>query len=87
MSEFIYAVRMILWILTFAIFFRAILSWFMMGTRNPLAASIYHALSLITEPILAPLRRIIPMVGRMDITPMVAIILLYIISLVLDAYL
>ncbi|OGO00167.1 MAG: hypothetical protein A2Y59_04135 [Chloroflexi bacterium RBG_13_52_14] len=87
MSEFIYAVRMILWMLTFAIFFRAILSWFMMSSRNQLVANLYHIMSLITEPILAPLRRIIPMVGRMDITPMVAIILLYIISWVLEAYL
>ena len=87
MTNFIYAVWLLFQILTFAIFFRAILSWFMMGTRNPVVASIYHALSLVTEPILAPLRRIIPMIGMMDITPIVAIILLQIVSQVLAAYL
>jgi YggT family protein len=87
MSDFIYAVWLLFQILTFAIFFRAILSWFAMGTRSPIVASLYHALSLITEPILAPLRRIIPMIGMMDITPIVAIILLQIIGQVLAAYL
>jgi len=87
MTNFIYAVWLLFQILTFAIFFRAILSWFTMGTRSPLVASLYHALSLITEPILAPLRRIIPMIGMMDITPIVAIIVLQIVSQVLSAYL
>ena len=30
----------------------------------------------VTEPILAPLRRIIPLIGMMDITPIVALFLL-----------
>jgi YggT family protein len=33
-------------------------------------------LDQITEPILSPLRRIVPRVGMIDITPLVAIILL-----------
>jgi YggT family protein len=33
-------------------------------------------LDQITEPILAPLRRIVPRIGMIDITPLVAIILL-----------
>lgn len=38
----------------------------------------------ITEPILAPLRRVIPPIGMIDISPVVAIILLNIISEVLQ---
>lgn len=37
----------------------------------------------VTEPILAPLRRIIPKVGLFDLTPMVAIILLQVIRYLL----
>jgi YggT family protein len=86
MSNFIYVVWLLFQILTFAIFFRAILSWFMVSTRSPFVANLYHALSLITEPVLAPLRRIIPMIGMIDITPIVAIILLQIVSQILIAY-
>ena len=63
-------------ILTAAIFFRAILSWFQMDPRNPLISM----LDQITEPILAPLRRVVPRLGMIDITPLVAIILLQVIA-------
>ncbi len=36
-------------------------------------------LGQITEPFLAPLRRVVPRVGMLDITPLVAIILLQLI--------
>ncbi len=63
-------------VLTIAIFARAILSWFPnVSNENPLIALVYH----VTEPILAPLRSVIPKVGMMDISPMVAIIILFVI--------
>lgn len=63
--------------LTIAIFVRAILSWFPnVSNENPLVATVYH----ITEPILAPLRSVIPLVGMIDITPLVAIITLQLIA-------
>ena len=55
-----------------AIFVRAILSWFIHDPRNPLV----EVLDQITEPILSPLRRVVPRLGMIDITPLVAIILL-----------
>ena len=63
-------------ILSAAIFFRAILSWFSLDPRNPLV----EVLDQITEPILAPLRRIVPRLGMIDITPLVAIILLQVLA-------
>ncbi len=63
-------------VVSIAIFIRAILSWFPMGEGNMLTV----ILNQITDPILVPLRRIIPPLGMMDITPLVAIILLRVIS-------
>ncbi|MYD36438.1 MAG: YggT family protein [Dehalococcoidia bacterium] len=63
--------------LTIAIFARAILSWFPnVSNDNPLVALVYQ----VTEPILAPLRSVIPLVGMIDITPLVAIITLQLIA-------
>jgi len=64
------------WVLTALIFFRAILSWFPIDPRNPLVTLLYE----LTEPILAPLRNVIPRIGMIDITPLVAIILIQIIG-------
>jgi len=88
MTTFIYAIWVIFQALTFAVFFNAIFSWLVMiNPRNSFVLSIYHVLRQITDPILAPLRRIIPLIGMMDITPIIAIVILQIISQVLSAYL
>ena len=86
MSTVILALQLIIQILWIAIFGRVILSWFIMNTRSRTILSIYQALHQITEPILAPLRRVVPMMGMVDITPMVAIFLLWIISYVLAEF-
>ena len=62
-------------VLTIAIILRAILSWFSPRPTNKLAMILYR----VTEPMLAPLRRIIPRAGMVDFTPLVAIILLQLI--------
>lgn len=59
-------------ILTLAILARAILSWFPVSPGGLLMVVLYQ----LTEPILVPLRRIIPTIGMIDITPFVAILLL-----------
>ena len=66
-------------VLTLTILVRVILSWFTPQPTNVLFKILYQ----ITEPILAPLRRIIPRVGMFDFTPMVAIILLQLIAYLL----
>ncbi|MEE9401062.1 MAG: YggT family protein [Dehalococcoidia bacterium] len=74
----------IIQILTFVIFLRVILSWIviMMRTSNEFLISAYRILEQITDPILAPLRRIIPSAGGIDFSPMIAIILLWILGMV-----
>jgi YggT family protein len=63
-------------VLTAAIFFRALLSWFPIDPNNPLVTILYE----ITEPILDPLRRVIPRLGMIDITPLVAIIIIQVVG-------
>lgn len=59
-------------ILIFAIIGRALLSWFNVGPDHPIGRILYQ----LTEPILGPMRRVIPMIGMIDISPIVAIFLL-----------
>ena len=63
---------LVLNLLSLCIFIRALLSWVQPDPRNPIA----QALDAITEPILQPLRQVVPRIGMVDITPLVAIILL-----------
>ena len=59
-----------------AIFIRIIFSWIGMDPQNPVVVFLHE----ITEPILAPIRQFIPRMGMLDLTPMVAIILLSLIA-------
>ena len=76
MEFFFNFIRVLCEVLTVAIILRAILSWFSRGTTNMLTAILFR----ITEPILSPLRRIIPRFGVLDFSPLVAIILLQLIA-------
>jgi YggT family protein len=68
--SFLNSVNLILWV---AILVRVCLSWFAVDTA---AGSVVRLLDDITQPILAPLRRVIPPIGMIDITPIVAIFLI-----------
>lgn len=69
---FVRFVDLLFTILIYAIVGRALLSWFNLGPSNPIIRLLYE----ITEPILGPMRRVIPMIGMLDISPIVAILLL-----------
>jgi YggT family protein len=69
-------------VLTMAIFARVLLSWFPMRDDHPIKILLME----ITDPILKPLRRIVPSLGMLDITPIVAMFLLQILqSVILSA--
>ncbi len=76
MSDLIGIIQLLLNVMIFAIFARAILSWFPIDRGGPVVG----AINAITEPLLQPLRRVIPLVGAVDITPMVAILVLVFLS-------
>ncbi len=55
------------------LFLRAILSWFPYDPTSPLNA-VRRVVFAITEPVLAPFRRFIPPIGMIDISFIVAIL-------------
>ncbi len=62
----------VFWLLDLAILLRVLFSWIHPDPYNQLVRLIYQ----ITEPILAPLRRYIPPFGGLDITPVIALIIM-----------
>jgi YggT family protein len=67
-------------VLSLAVIARALLSWFDPGMRYPVSQLLVD----LTEPIIAPIRRIVPPVGGMiDLSPLIALILLQVIERVI----
>jgi YggT family protein len=63
-------------VLTWAIIIRALLSWFSISGAQP----VLRLLVEITEPVLAPIRRVLPTAGMLDFSPLVALLLINVIS-------
>ena len=61
-------------ILYVAMIGRVLLSWFNVSQTSPFYP-IVRILYQITEPVLYPIRRVLPTFGMLDFSPMVAIIL------------
>jgi YggT family protein len=66
----------LLQILSIAILVRVLLTWFPVDPSNPIIRILYD----ITEPILAPLRKVIPRIGMFDLSPIAAMLLIQFIS-------
>ncbi len=70
--SFTQLVTLLLNVFVFAVFARAILSWFDPGNYNP-ASSLLQSL---TEPLLSLCRKLIPDLGGMDLSPLAALLFL-----------
>jgi YggT family protein len=66
---------------------QAILSWLIVfnvvNTRNPIVATIGEFLYRITEPVLRPIRQMMPNLGGIDISPLIVILIIYFIQIVI----
>lgn len=60
-------------VLIAAMFIRIIFSWTGFDPTNPLYTIVHE----VTEPILAPIRAIMPRMGMFDLSPMIAMFILF----------
>jgi YggT family protein len=79
--------RILIDVVWWIIIVQAILSWLIafnvINTQNPVVRQIWLALDRMTQPIYAPIRRILPDFGGLDLSPLVVLVGLAIINRVL----
>jgi YggT family protein len=71
----LFIIDTLLQLLWFALLGRAILSWMPISQTHPAVL----LLNRVTEPILQPIRRVLPRLGGADLSPLVALIIVVII--------
>lgn len=64
-----------------AILIQVVLSWVSPGTYNPVTSLLYK----LTEPLLAPARRLLPPISGLDLSPLLVLIALQLVKLLLVA--
>ena len=77
-------VQVLLDLLWWIIVIQAMLSWLIafnvINTYNDFVRSVWQALQRMTEPLYRPIRRILPDFGALDLSPLVVLLAIYILS-------
>lgn len=81
-SSVLEVIRTVIHIYIFALVVQAVLSWVGNTYGNPLA----DLLNSLTEPLLRRIRGFVPVIGMVDLAPMAAILLLYVVLIVFQSY-
>jgi YggT family protein len=80
-------IDLLLRVLTYIIIAQAILSWLVafnvINTYNDFVRSFLNALDRITEPLYRPIRRVLPDFGGIDFSPLVVLLLIYVLRMLL----
>lgn len=73
-------IKSIIWIYLVALILQAVISWVGNTQGNP----IIPLINSLTAPILRPIRKVVPLVGMMDLSPLVAILGLNIVLIIVS---
>ncbi len=80
MYAILHLVNTVLSLYSYVIIATAIMSWLLafdvINFRNDFVRSIWNFLNALTEPVLRPIRRILPNLGGIDVSPIILLLLL-----------
>lgn len=88
MASILAILYLILDIAFWIIIVQAVLSWLIafnvVNTSNQFVRSFYMGLAKLTEPVFAPIRRILPDTRPMDLAPLVVLVGIYALQIILS---
>ena len=91
MNSLLNLLQTVIQIYVWLLILQAILSWLVafdvINTRNRFVYQVGNFLYRITEPLLRPIRSVIPNLGGIDISPMILILGLWFVSNLIEEYL
>jgi YggT family protein len=90
MHPVLYLINIVIEIITWVVIASAIVSWLVafgvVNMRNQVVRMIVETLYRLTEPMLRPIRRFLPDLGGIDISPVVLLVGLYVLRYALNYY-
>jgi YggT family protein len=76
-------VRLILWVFELILIARVVLSWVPNADRsNPLIRFVYD----VTEPVLRPIREMMPPTGMMDLSPLIVFLIIQVLMTLIQRF-
>jgi YggT family protein len=74
------------WIVLATIIVSWLIAFNVVNTRNQFVATVWQILTAVTEPVLRPIRRILPRLNGIDLSPIVLFLLIFFIQRVIVLY-
>ncbi len=78
MDAILWLVHTIINLIVFILIVNAVLSWLIafdvLNRQNRLVDTIWDFTNRLTEPLLKPIRKVVPLIGGVDLSPMVLIL-------------
>jgi len=84
-NTLIYALIIYRWIVIAAAIFSWLYAFNVVNSRNQFVSSVGNALYQMTEPVFRPIRRFMPDLGGVDISPLVVLVILFFLESILDS--
>ena len=69
--------NLVWWVFLIMIVMSWLISFNVINTRNQFVANVWRVLNQITDPILRPIRRVIPAMGGLDLSPIIVFIIIF----------
>jgi len=73
-------IKTVIWVYIIALILQAVISWVGSAQGNPVSPLVHS----LTDPIVRPIRRFVPLIGMMDLSPLVAILGLNILLIIVN---
>jgi YggT family protein len=73
-------IKTVIWVYIIALILQAVISWVGSAQGNPVSPLVHS----LTNPIVRPIRKVVPLIGMMDLSPLVAILGLNVLLIVVN---
>lgn len=74
------------WVVLIMIIMSWLISFNIINTRNQFVAAVWRVLNQLTEPILNPIRRVLPSFSGLDLSPLVLFLLIFFVERIIIYY-
>jgi YggT family protein len=75
-----FALNLVWWLIIASVVASWLVAFGVVNTRNDVVYRILDILNRVTEPLLRPIRRLLPPMGGLDLSPMVLLLVIYILQ-------
>jgi YggT family protein len=69
--------NLVWWVFLIMIIMSWLISFNVINTRNQFVANVWRVLNQVTDPILRPIRRVVPPMGGLDLSPIIVFIIIF----------